>query len=196
MKPITIIKSLLAFGLVLSLLTCSEQEKTNITGTIEVGSITPAPGSPLPPLGDKLTFTFTDIKWSTENKKDDEEMTIAVWFFESKDEKAKGKFGWMIGKTKDASGTQTITEEMTSWNHSTFSKLPTTLSVGLCKSSDVIKGVLSSCDEIAVTKTYNYTESDNSNNNASSETTDGDSNNNDNNSTEVENDNTSSSRGM
>ena len=127
-------------------------ESTSITGTITVESLSPAAGSTLPDLGQTLDFTFTNISWKLSGKEDSESVDIVAWFVED----SSTKVGWTLFSTTDSSGTKTHQANMPSWNSSTFTKKPTTLSIAVCKSKALVSGVLNSCTEVAVTETYSY----------------------------------------
>jgi hypothetical protein len=140
----------------LFLISCDDDE-TSITGSISVDSITPAPDSELPELGEKVTFTFENILWDLEHKDEAKEVDIVVWFVEAtSDGEVVGKVGWEIFTTTNDSGVETITLEMPSWNHTTFTKKPTTLSIGICESSVLIEEFIKTCSEISVTETHEY----------------------------------------
>jgi len=131
--------------------------ETDITGSIQVDSISPAPDSQLPELGETVEFEFQNIGWEVENKEANEAIDIVVWFVEATNSEGGGlRVGWKIHTTTDNSGFISITEEMPSWNHSTFTHKPTTLSLGLCKTTTIIDGVVETCASIASTETFEY----------------------------------------
>ncbi|GAA6134156.1 hypothetical protein NBRC116188_09450 [Oceaniserpentilla sp. 4NH20-0058] len=147
-------KSLIFTWIVLLLAACGE---TNISGSIQVDSISPAPDSELPELGETVEFEFQNIGWEIENKEANQEVDIVVWFVEAKNSQGGGvKVGWKVHTTTQSSGFISITEEMPSWNHSTFTHKPTTLSFGLCETSTIIDGIVEICASIANTETFEY----------------------------------------
>ena len=141
----------------LCFLVSCEGEDTDITGIVSIDSITPSPGSILPELGEKVTFTFENIQWKQKNKDEGEEDDIVAWFVEATNSEGDvSKVGWHIFTTTEESGIETITQEVSSWNHTTFTKKPTTLSVAVCKSKELVGEVVKTCSEIAVTEIYEY----------------------------------------
>lgn len=151
MKRYFVILSSLLF-----LVSCGGEE-TSITGTISVDTIIPASGSELPELGEKIEFTFENIVWDLQNKDEGKEVDIVVWFVDAtNDGEVVGKVGWGIFTTASSSGVETIALDMPSWNHTVFTKKPTTLSIGVCESSELVEDLIKTCSEISVTETYEY----------------------------------------
>lgn len=155
--PVSMNKYFLILFSLFFLISCTHDEETSITGYISVDSITPAPGAELPKLGEKVVFTFENIVWDIENKSDEKEVNIVVWFIETTDDEAVvSKVGWDIFTIASHSGVETISLEMPSWNHTVFSKKPTTLAIGICESKELVGDLIKTCSEISVTETHEY----------------------------------------